>query len=93
MPRRYVFLLAASALWLVLLATPGQGNALEWLLLGVVVALVLAYFSAVRDIIANPRLELERKVLWVALVLVGFPLAVPAYIVRHGMPWQRAIDG
>ena len=51
----------------------------------VLVTLVLA----IRDIVANPRLELETTVIWVVLALFLTPLAVPAYIRLHGLPWRR----
>ena len=53
----------------------------------VLVTLVLA----VRDIVANPRLELEETVVWVTLTVFLTPLAVPAYIRLHGLPWRRML--
>ena len=51
----------------------------------VLVTLVLS----IRDIVANPRLELEGTVLWITLAVFLTPIAVPAYIRLHGLPWRR----
>jgi hypothetical protein len=40
-------------------------------------------------VVANPRLEVEETVLWVTLTVFLTPLAVPAYIRLHGLPWRR----
>ncbi len=52
-------------------------------------AVLATIVLAIRDIVANPRLELEETTLWVVLALFATPLAVPAYIRLHGLPWRR----
>jgi len=46
---------------------------------------------AVRDIVANPRLELEETAMSVVLAVFATPLAVPASIRLHGLPWRRML--
>jgi len=89
-PGRYVILLSLSAVLLIYTAARILGvSTVGDLLIAPVVLVTLVL--AVRDVVANPRLELEETVFWVVLVVFLTPLAVPAYIRLHGLPWRRML--
>ena len=91
MPRRYVLLLSLSAvLWAYLIARAvGLPGGVADVVITPVVLVTLAL--AIHDVVANPRLEAEETVVWVTLTAFLTPLAVPAYIRLHGLPWRRML--
>ena len=88
-PYRTLLLLSALLAAYALARTAGLPGTLgDLLIVPVVLATIVL---AIRDISANPLLELEQSVIWIVLTLFLTPLAVPAYIRLHGLPWRRML--
>jgi hypothetical protein len=81
-------LILSALLWAyVITRAVGLPGTVADVLIAPVVLVTLAL--AIRDVVANPRLEAEETMLWVTLTVFLTPLAVPAYIRLHGLPWRR----